>query len=121
MTQEAIRILRNTISDISWDRKAEMLTDFCLRMELSGYPEAYRLTIIQSAPKAWERMKEADRTGTRPLYREKEWMQVERQKEKERKKGAWYSKIGGKTSDFPLFCPMSPGGRLASGEGWWTL
>ena len=49
LTQEALRILRNTSINIPWDRKAELLSDFSLRMKLSGYPEKYRETIILSA------------------------------------------------------------------------
>jgi hypothetical protein len=61
-------------------------------------------------------MVEEDRTGVKPLYRDRSWRQEERRKEKERKKSGWYKQIGGKSSDFPLFCPASPGGRLA--ERW---
>ena len=33
--------------------------------------------------------------------------------EKEKKKAGWF-KAGGGGSDFPIFCPMTPGGRLAA-------
>jgi hypothetical protein len=61
-------------------------------------------------------MVEEDRTGARPLYRDRSWRQAERSKEKEQKKAGWFKKLGGQKSDFPLFCPASPGGRLA--ERW---
>ena len=54
------------------------------------------------------------RSGERPLYREREWRQEERRKEKEKKKVSWFKNKGGQKCDFPLFCPMSPGGRLAN-------
>jgi hypothetical protein len=41
-------------------------------------------------------------------------MKDERSREKERKKRGWYRKLGGQTNDFTIFCPMSPGGRLAT-------
>ena len=113
LTQEAIRILRSCCPDIPWKRRAKMLSDFCLRMKMSGYPGRYRETIISSALKAWETMVEEDRTEKKPLYRDQSWRQGERAKEKERKKSGWYKRLGGKSSDFPLFCPASPGGRLA--------
>ena len=56
---------------------------------------------------------EEDRTEKKPLKRDQSWRQGERAKEKERKKSGWYKRLGGKSSDFPLFCPASPGGRLA--------
>ena len=33
---------------------------------------------------------------------------------KESKKSGWFRKLGGKTNDFSLFCPASPGGKLAT-------
>ena len=32
---------------------------------------------------------------------------------KESKKSGWFRKLGGKTNDFSLFCPATPGGKLA--------
>ena len=114
LTQEALRVLRNTSPRLPWDMKAEMLTDFSLRMKLSGYTENYRQTIINSALVAWQRIEEKDRTGERPLYRSREWKRDERIEQKEKKRGGWYRGLRGQTNDFPLFCPMSPGGKLAA-------
>ena len=57
-----------------------------------------------------------DRTGERPLYRPREWQREERARMKESKKSGWFRKLGGKTNDFSIFCPASPGGKLA--EKW---
>ena len=73
LTQEAIQILRNCSRSLPWDRRAFHLSDFCLRMKISGYGEKYRETIIRSALTAWEKQVEMDRTGERPLYRPREW------------------------------------------------
>ena len=116
LTQEALRILRNCSPDVPWKRKAEFLTDFCLRMKLSGYPERYRAAIIESALKAWDKILLDDLLGVRPLYRTNTWKKEERRKKKELKKINWFTKTGGKANDFPIFCPMTPGGRLA--EKW---
>jgi hypothetical protein len=66
--------------DIPWERVAEMLSDLCLRMKESGYPEKYRENVILSALLAWEKMVEMDRTGTRPMHRENSWKTEERAK-----------------------------------------
>ena len=81
LTQEAIRILRNTSPAIPWERKAELLSDFSLRLKISGYGDSYRLTVIQSALVAWERIVEMNRTGERPLYRERGWSKDDRRRE----------------------------------------
>ena len=43
-------------------------------------------------------------------------MKEERRKEKEKKKTSWFRRMGGSKNDFPIFCPISPGNRLA--ERW---
>ena len=68
LTQEAIQILRNISQEVPWKRKADILSDFCLRMKLSGYSERYREHIIKLALKGWEKMQEKDSTGAKPLY-----------------------------------------------------
>ena len=85
-------------------------------MKLSGYPERYRATIIESALIAWDKILLDDLMGVRPLYRTNSWKKEERRKKKELKKINWYTSSGGKVNDFPVFCPMTPGGRLA--EKW---
>ena len=85
-------------------------------MKLSGYPERYRAAIIESALTAWDKMLLDDVVGVRPLYRTNSWKKEERRKKKELKKINWHTRAGGKANDFPIFCPMSPGGRLA--ERW---
>ena len=55
LTQEAIQILRNCSLSLSWKVRAAHLSDFSLRMKISGYNERYRETIIKSAISAWEK------------------------------------------------------------------
>ena len=85
-------------------------------MKLSGYNAKYRETVISSALSAWEKQLELDRSGECPLYRPRSWRGEERSKKKELKKQGWFRQLGGKSNDFALFCPSSPGGRLA--EKW---
>ena len=48
LTQYGLRILRNTSLEISWDVKAEMLSEFCERMKDSGYNQKFRAQVIDS-------------------------------------------------------------------------
>ena len=114
LTQEAIQILRNCSLSLSWKVRAAHLSDFSLRMKISGYSERYRETIIKSAISAWEKQIEKDNTGECPLYRPRTWEGERRRKKKEHKKTGWFRKLGGQTNDFALFCPASPGSRLAA-------
>ena len=115
-TQEAITSLRNCSPETTWEKKAEFLSDFCLRMKISGYPQQYRKCIIESALAAWDKILLEDQFGLKPLYRSNSWMKQERRKEKEKKKISWFRRMGGMTNDFPIFCPITPGSRLA--ERW---
>ena len=114
LTQEAIQILRSCSMSLPWTRKAQLLSDFSLRMKISGYSERYRETIFKSAISAWRKQVEMDRTGEHPLYRKRDWKKDERKKQKEYKRAGWYRKLGGQTNDFAIFCPASPGSRLAT-------
>ena len=114
LTQEAIQILRNCSRSLPWASRAAHLSDFCLRMKISGYSEKYRETVIRSALKAWEKQLNLDQSGERPLYRPREWKKDERLRKKEHKRSGWFRKLGGNTNDFSIFCPASPGGHLAA-------
>ena len=46
LTQEAIQILRSCTRSLPWAQRAAHLSDFCLRMKISGYSERYRETVI---------------------------------------------------------------------------
>ena len=114
LTQEAIRILRNCSLSVPWSRRAELLSDFSLRLKISGYSERFRETVMRSALSAWDKLLEADQSGEQPLYRERTWCRDKRNKQKEAKKKHWFRNLGGQTNDFTVFCPMSPGGKLAA-------
>ena len=114
ITQMALKILENTSPIVPWTRTAQLLSKFSHRMEQSGYNERFRLNIFQSAFKNWDNRLEQDRTGKRPLHREKEWKREERRKDKKMKEKTWRSKKnnGDAHNTFPVFCPATPKGAL---------
>ena len=79
-------------------------------MMKSGYPEKYRVDTLTRALKIYDSMVHQDQTGTRPLYRPKDWNRVARQKEKSKKKYDWSSR-GGYIA--PIFVPPTPNSELA--------
>lgn len=48
LTQEVIRILRNTKKELPDSVKNDLLSEFSLRMMMSGYSEKFRLEVISS-------------------------------------------------------------------------
>ena len=108
LVQEGIRILRNTRRTLGWELMMEEMTDLAARLRDSGYDEVYRGEIIRDAVVGYERQVEASDKGEKPLYRPREWKIVERQREKQIKKSAWF-----RTSDSVAFLPATPGSELA--------
>ena len=56
LAQEGIRRLRNCSRDLPWSEKAEILSEFSHKLMLSGYSERFRLDIIQSAVRGYQRL-----------------------------------------------------------------
>ena len=85
-----------------------------LKLKNSGYTQKFRTEILDSGMKAYQKMLEEDKNGTKPLYRSRNWNEEERQASKTKKKFNWWntekSKIQYKTV---LFVTPTPGGVLA--------
>ena len=108
LTQEVVRILRNTMRTLPEDVKKSLLSEFSLRMKMSGYSAKFRLEVISCGMVGYEKQLARDEAGTCPLYRPKGYMEEERKKKKMLKRTSWYRPF---TSI--LFCPPSPGSELA--------
>jgi hypothetical protein len=109
MSQEVVRIMRNTKESLPWSLKAEMLSLFSLRMKDSGYSSKIRQEIIEGGVRGYEKQLQRDLTGECPLYRPRDWNRQERDKKKKIKKVSWY-----KPADAVLFLPPTPRSELAS-------
>ena len=85
LTQYGLRILRNTSLELSWDLKAEMLSEFSERMRDSGYKEKFRYETIQSILTGWDKMVAEQERGGRPINRPRHYEEKKRREEKWRK------------------------------------
>ena len=84
-----------------------------LRMQHSGYTTThFRGQVLDSALKAYEKIKTANDSNVKPMYRSKEWKSNERQREKRRKKSNWYKNKKGNTYKSVLFVPATPNSEL---------
>ena len=109
MSQEVIRILRNTKTSLPWSFKAELLTSFAIRMKDSGYSEKVRYEVIRGGVLGYERQVQRDLAGQCPLYRPREWNREERDRRKKLQKVAWY-----RPAETVLFVPPSHRSELAN-------
>ena len=114
LTQECLRRMRNTKVELGESVRNKHLNDFMLKMKNSGYTQNYRIQILKSALKAFQKMVEEDTNGTKPLFRSKQWNIEHRTESKKNKLKNWYK--NGEKSDVEyksiLFVPPTPGGDL---------
>ena len=90
LTQECLRRLRTTKQELRVEVQNLHLSEFMSRLKKSGYSPKYRLQILKSAKEAFKKILEADKNGSKPLYRNRNLKKAERQENKLRKKRNWY-------------------------------
>ena len=83
LVQEVVRILRNTKQDLSVELRNSLVSEFSLRMKMSGYSEQFRYEVISSAMACYEKQLTRASEGTCPSYRPKGYKEEERRREKE--------------------------------------
>ena len=85
-----------------------------LKLKNSGYSIKYRTEILESALQAYEKMIEADKAGTRPLFRDRNWNREQRNQKKMDRKINWYTSEKNEIKyKSVLFVPVTKGGTLA--------
>ena len=108
LTQELIRRLLNCSKELSCKTKRKHLDNFMQLLKNSGYSEAFRLEILNSGLKGFDKILKAEREGTRPMYRPKGWKESARWLEKKRKKSNWLGPFWKSC----IFVPPTPGSEL---------
>ena len=113
MTQECLRRLLNTKIELGENVRKEHLNNFMLKLKNSGYNTKFRTEILDSALLAYEKIISADKAGTKPIYRGRDWNKEERNQKKNNRKLNWY-KAGLKEIEYKsvLFVPITKGGKL---------
>ena len=109
LTQEVVRIRRNTHPDLPWSYTVRHLDNFSDRMRMSGYSQDFRFQVIKSGIEGYEKMRRLELEGGRPVNRPRSWEEDKRQSKKELEKKNWFRKGG---YHVPLFVPHTPGGEL---------
>ena len=117
LTQECLRIIRNTKLELGVDIRNQYLDRFMLKMKNSGYNAKFRKEILDSALKGFDKMIKDDKDDLKPLYRSKNWMKDRRKDQKKERKRNWYKNKGNdkniKEYESILFVPVTKGGVLA--------
>ena len=84
LTQECLRRIRNTQTDLGLEVRNKHLNKFMLDMRNSGFSAKYRKQILDSACNAFEEMLKADQNGEKPLFRDKHWNKKQRIEQKDK-------------------------------------
>ena len=113
LTQECLRILRNTKLELGQKVQKKYLDQFMLTLKNSGFSQKFRTEILDSAFKAFEKMKVDDQTGKKPMYRSRSWNFEERSRKKLEKRHNWWNSKNSKVKyTSVLFVTPTPGGML---------
>ena len=108
--QEVLRRLLNCSEKLDWDIEVvPVITDYMVRLKIAGYNQGYRKYILGHAIRIYNQMLRDDKTGSRPIFRPRNWQTEERRIDKKKKKHSWAEK-GGYIA--PIFVPPTPGGEL---------
>ena len=63
LTQQCLRIILNCSEELEDEVRNGHLSYFMARMQASGYDQEFRLEVLKSAKKAYEKLKEREREG----------------------------------------------------------
>ena len=112
LTQECLRIFRNTSLELGEDIRNKHLNKFMLKLKNSGHSVHFRKQILNSAFQAFQKMIEEDINGTKPMFRARNWNYEERCKNKIQKKRNWFKNNKGSTEiEYAIFLFVPPHAR----------
>ena len=109
-TQEVIRRMLRTRKQLSCQKKKLILSDCMQLMKNSGYQAKFRKEVLLAGLSGYGKILEADRAGTKPLYRSRDWRLSAPglEDKKKRKAKRW---LGGDYKSY-IFVPHTPGSEL---------
>ena len=90
LANEGLRRLLNMSPDLQWEESVKVMNEFVVKMWRSGYPASWRAEAVQSALNMHEVMIKDESSGTRPLFRPKDFKAEERRLDKLKKQSLWH-------------------------------
>ena len=107
LTAEMLRVLLRCSPLLDWNITSKHASEMNRRMQFSGYNYNFRKQITHSALNKYKSILEKNKTGECPIYRNKEWKKIERNKKKQQNKTQLFKK--GKTNKKSIiFGPAIP-------------
>ena len=99
-SQEVVRTLRNCHRGLAWERIADILTKFMMRLKTSGYGAKYHAEVLKAGLRGYRKMVEVEKTGGRRVNRHDTTDQKPRKVKKLKEEKTWYKRGGTGHSPF---------------------
>ena len=112
LVQEVVRILRNTKQDLPIDIRNSFVSEFSLRLKMSGYSENFRYEVISSAMTCYE--KQLARAAGGPAR-----CVTLKATKKKRGGNRQRNEVGANTSQLSCFAPLPPAASWQNSSGRW--
>ena len=114
LTQEGVRRMLNTSTNTPQSERNQILTDWDLKMNLSGYNKSFRGNVISSAILIYNQKLLLAQQGGQPVHRPSGWNASERDLNKNINKHTWYHGNGKIANQAPLIIDSTPSGKMES-------
>ena len=112
LVQGGITRLLNTSVELGPAKQKEILTKYMKKLQTSNYDQKTRLEILKSILEGWKKIVEKDKSGEKPLHRQRDFEKDIRLKAKNDKKLNWYKGKDGKSFDSMTMVSATPHGEL---------
>ena len=75
---------------LEWEKRRLVMAAYSMKLKRSGYPFTVRHQVIKTVCERWDRACQEKDQGIRPIHRPREWKEMSRRLEKERKATRWH-------------------------------
>ena len=114
LTQEGVRRMLNTSTNTPIHERNQILQDWDMKMNLSGYSRSFRGNVISSAILIYNQKLLVAQQGGQPVHRPSGWQASERNTNKHINKHTWYHGNGKIANQAPLIIDSTPSGKMES-------
>ena len=114
LTQEGVRRMLNTSTNTPLTERNQILQDWDMKMNLSGYSRSFRGNVISSAILIYNQKLLVAQQGGQPVHRPSGWQASERNTNKSINKHTWYHGNGKIANQAPLIIDSTPSGKMES-------
>ena len=114
LTQEGVRRMLNTSVNTPIEHRNTILSEWDMKMNLSGYNKSFRGNVIANAIKIYNQKLLTAQQGGQPVHRPTGWNASDREMQKHVNKHTWYHGKSKVSNQAPLIIDATSSGKLES-------